>query len=146
MTVTLMPDVDYVLWTFLAAQSEVSALVPGGIWRAAFPSDVTTPAVKLNRVSGDTLVGHPLALDQARIQVDVYGGTQRQANRIAETIRAVATTRLVNYSHADGYLQTCYASPPFYLPDENWPTSQGGPRPRYIVDLVITTRPPRPAA
>lgn len=147
MTVTLMPDVEYVLWVFLSAQSEVTTLVSSRIYRASLPSDPVAPAVKITRVSGDTLVGYPPVYDESRLQLDIYGGTQREANRIAETIRQVATLRLHNYRHADGEIKSCYAEPPIYQPDtEGWATSSGAPRPRYIVDLLVRSRPPSPVA
>src|SRR6478609_5033007 len=100
-TVTLMPDVEYVLRDFLLAQSEVTDMTTE-IHKAQLPSGVTYPAVKLTRITGLALMESPQTFDQSRVQVDCFGGPQRTANRLAETIRQVVCQRMTNYQHVDG--------------------------------------------
>lgn len=139
MPVSLMPDVEYVLYEWLSAQPEVSDLVADRIYKAALPPDVVWPAVRLTRITGDSIIPYPAVYDESRVQIDVWGEQQRQANRIAETIRSVITLRLNNYNHAEGVIKTADPQPPIYQPDVDATTSKGNPRPRYIVDVVITT-------
>ncbi len=143
MTVTLMPDVEYVLRDFLLAQVEVTAFT-SEIHKAQLPAGVTWPAVKLTRIAGSALIETPQTFDSSRVQVDVFGGPQRTANRLAETIRQVIQ-RMGNYQHADGTITYAYADPPIYQPDQSITGDQGGPKPRYIVDVTLTSRPPIPA-
>ncbi len=144
MTVTLMPDVEYVLRDFLLAQPEVTAITTQ-IHKAQLPSAVTWPAVKLTRIVGVSIIETPQQFDESRVQVDVFGGPQRTANRLAETIRAVIARGMTNYQHADGTITYGYSDPPIYQPDTTITGDQGGPRPRYIVDVTMTSRPPIPA-
>ncbi len=143
MTVTLMPDVEYVLRDFLLAQSEVTDMTTQ-IHKAQLPAGVTWPAVKLTRITGTAIIETPQAFDQSTVQVDVFGGPQRTANRLAETIRQVLQ-RMGNYQHADGTISYAYAAPPIYQPDTTITGDQGGPKPRYVVDVTLTSRPPIPA-
>ncbi len=144
MTVTLMPDVEYVLRDFLLAQTEVTTFT-SEIHKAQLPAGVTWPAVKLTRITGSPLIETPNQYDESRVQVDVFGGPQRTANRLAETIRSVISARMLNYQHADGTITYGYSDPPIYQPDTELTGDQGGPRPRYIVDVTMTSRPPIPA-
>ncbi len=144
MTVTLMPDVEYVLRDFLLAQAEVTAITTQ-IHKAQLPAGVTWPAVKLTRIVGVSIIETPQQFDESRVQVDVFGGPQRTANRLAETIRSVIARGMTNYIHTDGTITYAYSDPPIYQPDTTITGDQGGPRPRYIVDVTLTSRPPIPA-
>ncbi len=144
MTVTLMPDVEYVLRDFLLAQAEVTAITTQ-IHKAQLPAGVTWPAVKLTRITGAAVIETPQTFDESRVQVDVFGGPQRTANRLAETIRSVIARGMTNYVHADGTISYAYSDPPIYQPDQSITGDQGGPKPRYIVDVTMTSRPPIPA-
>jgi hypothetical protein len=139
-----MPDVEYVLRDFLLAQTEVTDYTTQ-IHKAQFPTGVTFPAIKLTRIAGSVLIGWPAVLDESRVQVDVYGGPQRTANRLAETIRAVISDRMTNYQHADGTISYGECDPPIYQPDADIKTASGGAQPRYIVDVTMNSRPPIPA-
>ena len=139
-----MPDVEYVLRDFLLAQSEVTDITTE-IHKAQLPTGVTGTSVKLTRISGAALIETPQTFDQSRVQVDCFGGPQRTANRLAETIRQVVCQRMTNYAHADGTITYAYSDPPIYQPDTTITGTQGGPKPRYIVDVILTSRPPIPA-
>ena len=140
MTVTLMPDVEYVFYEFLLVQAEITALVGSRIYKASLPKDPVGPLLKMVRIGGSQLIDVPAVLDESRIQVDCYGGSQREANRLAETLRSVVTERLQFYQHADGQILRAKPDPPLYLPDANWNTERGGPKPRYIVDVTLTSK------
>src|SRR3954467_15886981 len=144
MTVNLMPDVEYVLRDFLLADADVTAMTTE-IHKAQLPAGVTYPCVKLTRIAGAAIIETPQTFDSSRVQVDVFGGPQRTANRLAETIRQVVNG-MANYAHADGTITYAYSDPPIYQPDTTTTGDQGGPRPRYIVDVTITSRPPIPVA
>jgi hypothetical protein len=143
MPIRLMPDVEYVLRDFLLAQAEVTAIT-SQIHKAQLPAGVTWPAVKLTRITGQALIESPQTFDESRVQVDCFGGPQRTANRLAETIRSVVNQRMGNYMHADGTISYAYSDPPIYQPDTTITGDQGGPKPRYIVDVTLTSRPPIP--
>jgi hypothetical protein len=144
MTVTLMPDVEYVLRDYLLASTDVTGFTTE-IHKAQLPPRVTWPAVKLTRIAGAAVIETPQTFDSSRVQVDCFGGPQRTANRLAETIRQVVN-QMANYQHADGTITYAYSDPPIYQPDTTITGDQGGPRPRYVVDVTLTSRPPIPVA
>lgn len=140
-----MPDVEKLLGVYLLAQSEVTSIVSTRVYKAALPKDAQGPLVRLQRVSGQSLIYNPLVLDQSRIQFDCYGGSQTEANRLAETVRALLDQDMNNYVDSTGTIVSAICSPPFYAADPDWPTDRGGPKPRYIFDCVVTSKLPLPA-
>jgi hypothetical protein len=146
MTVALMPDVEYVLYDyFVNVATEVAALVSGRIYKAALPPHPQGPLVQLTKIAGRNVIYNPLVLDVSRVQFDCYGGSQRDANRLAETIRSCLDRDMNNYVHADGTIVAAECYPPHYIPDPDWPTDRGGPKPRYMFDCLVTSKLPRPA-
>ena len=145
MTVTLMPDVEYVLYNYLSTNSDITALVSNRVYKAALPRDPIGPLLRLRKVSGRSAIYQPLVMDVSRIQFDCYGGSQREANRLAETVRALLDRDMNNYVHADGTIVGAVCDPPSYQEDLGWTTDRGGPKPRYIFDCLVTSKLPSPA-
>lgn len=151
MTVVTLPDTERLLWAFIRDQAEVTDLVAPERVLGEMPTEFNFgPAfVRFRRIGGAPLSQSwqpgPMVTDRARIQWDVYAGPKSATKLLGETIRAVLGERLVG-AHASGVVSRVEFGAMTYLPDSSLATSGGGPRPRYIFDTIITTKPARPPA
>lgn len=84
--VTVLPDAELAIIQYLRARSEVTALVPGTRITTTMPSSPTFPLVLVERIGGIASVWQ--RLDEAAIQIDVFGGTRFECQRLARTVRA----------------------------------------------------------
>jgi hypothetical protein len=140
-TLSLIPDVEQLLWEFLRADADVTALVDPTRIVGHTPPDTGAAWVRIRRIGGIPPFERPFVLDQARVQFDVYGGTKSQAYRLAATIRAACSARLVG-AHSEGVVTGMQWLTLLYLPDEDVETQGGGPRPRYVFDMLPYIKPP----
>ena len=145
MTVTLLPDIERLLSNYLRANSDVTALVGTNIYTvmpknaAGDPSKsipAKFPLVRLTRISGAPIFSLPLRFDQARIQIDCYGGSKQLAWQTAATIAAVIADGFVG-THTEGVVSDAQIGTLQDLPDDTFDPAQ----PRWILDVVITARP-----
>jgi hypothetical protein len=136
----LLPDVEVLLSEFLRNQPEVTALVTDHVYteipKAPAGEDTRWPLVRLSRYGGTPVTSIPLWLDQALVQVDVFGGSKRLANRIAETCRAVLDLRLIGV-HAAGVVTGVRTSGFGYHPDATYTPA----KPRYLFTATVTLHP-----
>jgi hypothetical protein len=135
-TVTLLPDIERMVSNYLRANADVIALVGSRVYTVS-PKDPTGkfPFVRLTRVSGTPLFSAPLKYDQARIQVDCWGGSKQLAWQTAATIMAVLAAGFVG-DHAEGTVVGVDIGTLQDLPD----TTFDPPQPRWLFDAVITAR------
>ena len=144
----LLPDLELLARNYLAGDADVLALV--GTDANAQPRVYTrtpadppaTPYVRLVRLPTPPVNRRPLWLDVAAIQLDCYGGTQRQANRLAETVRR-ALDDLPDAAQAEGVVTAVEHGPTGYLPDPDLLTSSGNARERYLVNVTVFAHPDR---
>jgi hypothetical protein len=107
------------------------------------PEDPTFPLLRIQRIGGRQAVAVPMWLDGARIQVDVWADTKKQARDAAATAEAVLMDA-PNHAYDLGVITAVEELIGLRFaedPDSNDPSS-GHPRPRYQCDLRVYTRPP----
>jgi hypothetical protein len=136
MTVTLLPDIEAMLSTYLRNQSEVTDLVGQNVY-TVMPSEPTTkfPLIVLTRIAGQPLFPRPLLVDQARIQVDCWGGPKKLAWQMAATCMAVLADRVIG-TQAGGVVAATDFGALIDQPD----TEFDPPQPRWLFDVTITAR------
>jgi hypothetical protein len=139
-TVTLLPDVEAMTSTFLRAQAEVTALVGQNVYTVT-PNDVTTkfPFIRLTRIAGQPLFSQPLVVDQARIQVDCWGGPKKLAWQMAATCMAVLSERFIG-TQTGGVVCAVEFGALIDQPDASFDP----PQPRWLFDVTITAKPGQP--
>jgi len=144
----LLPDVELIVRDHLVGFAEVAAIVgtdAAGEVRVFTRLPDPPPAgpfVRLRRLPSPPVRARPLWLDAAAVQLDCYGGGQRQANRLAETVRA-ALDQLADGAVTEGVATGVDQGAMGYLPDPDLLTERGGARERYIVDVTVYTHPER---
>ena len=145
MTVTLLPDIERMVSNYLRANTDVTALVGTNIYtvmpkNAAGDPERNIPAkfplVIARRITGSPIFSRPLRFDQARIQVDCYGGSKALAWQTAATIAAALSEDFLGI-HSEGVALDTQVGALQDLPDD----TLDPPQPRWILDVVITARP-----
>lgn len=134
---SVLPDAERIVTTFLRSRSEVAALVDDRVY-AEIPrkvADRVFPLVRVSRTGGGPTES-PLHMDRAILAVDVWGGTKFEAQAVAAAIMAVLDD-IGGYSAHGGYSTGSSLGTLRYVPDESFEP----PRPRYIVDFVSYFRP-----
>lgn len=139
MAVTLLPDAEKTVSAYLRARSEVTALVGDRVY-TAIPNSPTFPLVRLTRVGGTPVHSRPLWVDEALIQVDVFGtvpgetgsGGRRQIHQIAETCRA-ALVEMADTAHDEAVVDGVSFGPFSWLPDDTYTPA----RPRFLFDVTV---------
>lgn len=135
MTVTLLPDVEKVISAYLRSRTEVTALVGDRIY-TEIPKTPTFPLVRLTRVGGAPITSRPLHIDQAIVQVDVFGGPKTQARLLAETCRHVLS-EAHEATHTGASVDDVVFGAFQWLPDPSFEPT----KPRYSFDAAITVHP-----
>lgn len=134
--IPLLPDVESVVCAYLRSSARVAAVVDPNRVYTAFPARAGgAPLVLVQRVGGTPPLSIPLVVDDALVQLDAYGGTKRQAELIAATCRAELSA-MAGTVQPDGVVAGVSFGAYRYLPDETFRPS----RPRYVLDVTITTR------
>ena len=142
-TVSVIPDAELVVRSFLVGRTAVSDLVgtdergevrlytvtPNPAPAAAFGRLIRVGGVDLPRRS----LGRPL------IQLEAYGGTKSQARLLAATM-AAELEAIDGATVVAGYVQGVEPGTLRYLPDQDLQTERGRARERYIFDAVLTIR------
>jgi len=144
----LLPDLELLVRNYLAASAPIIALV--GVDANAetqvytrHPSPPPAGAyVRLVRLLSPPLRRSPLWLDAGAVQLDCYGGSQRTANRLAETVRQQLDA-LPAATLAEGVIAGVDHGAFGYLPDPDQLTARGNARERYIVGATIYAHPSR---
>lgn len=135
MTVTLLPDIERLMTSFLRAQSEVSTIVGGRVYTEV-PDNPTFPLVRVRRLGGFPTLSRPLQVDAPLVQIEGYAATKGAARLLTETCRAVLAER-VEGVHDTGVVAGVIFGALIWLPDEDFTP----PKPRYIADATLTVRP-----
>lgn len=131
----LLPDVEAIVSEYLRTRPRVRALVGDRVY-GAFPSKAgKQPLVLVQRVGGIPPLSQPLVVDEADVQLDAWGGPKVVARELAETCRA-EIANLEGTVQPGGVIAGVRFGALRFLPDETF----SPPRPRYVFDVVITTR------
>lgn len=134
MTVHVLPDIEKLVIDWALASTGVGAVVGDRIY-GVLPANPTWPAARVIRLGG-TPTSRLLWLDNALLQVDVWGGPKATARLIAETIRAHASAELTG-THDLGTVTAVEVGGLAWLPDDSYAPA----KPRYSFDLSVTYHP-----
>ena len=135
MAVAVLPDVEKLVIDWLLATPQVANLVGGDRIYSALPKEPEWPAIRVVRFGG--LRPQRLHwLDQASMQIDVWGGPKATARLVAATVDACLSTSLVG-SHDLGVVTAVECSGPRWEPDASYAPA----RPRYVVEASIWFHP-----
>lgn len=134
MTVHVLPDIEKIVIQWALNTAELDALFANRIY-GAVPANPTFPLARITRIGG-LPTSRLLWLDNALLQVDVWGGPKSTTRLCAETLRAHAAAELAG-QHDDGMLTAVAVGGMTWLPD----TSYDPAKPRYTFDLSVTFHP-----
>lgn len=135
MTVTLLPDIEVLVTSFLRAQIEVTSIVNARVYTEV-PANPTFPLVRVRRLGGFPALNRPLYVDRPLVQIEGYAATKGAARLLTETCRAVLAERAEG-THATGVVAGVTFGALLWLPDDDFTP----PKPRYICDATLTVRP-----
>lgn len=148
-----LPDVTRLLWGWAASQAEVTALIgddPLRLW-TRLPGGKppgNDPFLIQRRTGGFPNVARPLRFDSPRVDFHAYGGSDRDALRLAETWRAVLSARFIGLIEAAGERAVVDGVRWVMSPQDVADTDlvEGGvARPRYLSSAVVTLHLPHDA-
>lgn len=130
-------DVEALVSQYLRSQSEVTAYVGQRVY-TVLPDDKTFPLVRLTRVGGVPPMSRPLHIDNARIQIDVFGGSKATTFDTIDAIRQ-ELAKVVDEDPVQPLGVVCGVKfgPLAYLPDESYAPA----KPRFTQDVTVTVRP-----
>jgi hypothetical protein len=137
----LLADVERIVSDALRADPDVVALVEQRVfttWPHAQPNEAKKALVIVTRIGGGPAFPRPLALDAADLQLDAYGGRKHASWKLAATV-CDALVKLVDTVHEHGVVHGVEITAMRYVPDPSF----SPPRPRYVIDVSITTSPHR---
>ncbi len=139
MTVQLMVDCEALVSAWLRDNDDVTALIDDHVYtQSPRNSAAKMPYARVTRIGGGgPVIQHPLWLDTARLQVDVFGGAKVFCLQIAETIRAACAQDLPGVHTLGVVTNVDLRDSPAYQPDDTFDP----PTPRYRFDMSITTHP-----
>lgn len=129
----VLPDIEALVIAW-ALDSEAVNTVSDRIY-GALPSNPTFPAIRITRVGG-TPPQRLHWLDEALLQVDVFGGPKATTRLLAATFAAELSTSLVG-THALGVVTAATAGGLQWQPDEAFTPA----KPRYTFDATVTYHP-----
>lgn len=134
-TLRVLPDAPMAVVQYLRLRSEVTALVPSDRITTAIAPQPTYPVVIVQRIGGIALAKENI--DEAAIQISVFGGSQYQCSTLARTIRA-AISAIQNDTVSAGVLVSGWEESGLaWLPDE----TTTPPLSRFVARYQVITHP-----
>lgn len=130
-------DVEALVSQYLRAQSEVTAYVAQRVY-TALPETKAFPLVRITRIGGVPKMSRPLVVDQAHLQIDVFGGSKATALDTTDAIRE-ELAKIVDEDPVQPLGVVCAVrfGPLAYLPDASFEPA----KPRYVLDVTVSVRP-----
>src|SRR5262252_4192079 len=128
MTTPVLADVEAMVTNFLRNTSEVTTVCGDRIY-TDMPHKRTFPLVLVTRIGGNFVINTPLWLDQSTIQLDVFGGTHKQAWTLTALCLSTMAAGLVG-AHPEGCCTGIVSGQILYNPEIDWLDEQGHARPR----------------
>lgn len=132
-TVYVLPNIEAIVVDFLLATPEVNTIDDRIV--TVVPARPVFPLIRVTRIGGNP-TSRLLWLDQATLQVDVWGGPKNTARDIAETARAHLSASLPG-PHDGGAVTAVEVGGLTWLPDESYDPA----KPRYSFDLAVYYHP-----
>lgn len=136
----LQPDAELIVSDYLRSRPEVTDLLVqygstvNAVW-TVIPKSATWPLVVVGQID-DQRVTDVDWLTRTLVQTDVYGGTKRQAERLAKTVRAVME-EMPAAAIAEGICTAVKFRSGRPEPDPRFPDA----RPRYRQDFELWLHP-----
>lgn len=130
-------DVEALVSQYLRAQAEVTAYVAQRVY-TALPADPEFPAVRIVRIGGVPKTHRPLYVDEAHLQIDVFGGSKSTAFDTVDAVR-VELAKMADEDPVQslGVVVGVRFGPLAYIPDDSYSPA----KPRYAQDVFVTVRP-----
>lgn len=129
----VLPDIEALVIAW-ALDSDAVNTVSDRIY-GALPNNPTFPAIRITRVGG-TPPQRLHWLDEALLQVDVFGGSKATTRLLAATFAAELSVNLVGI-HPLGVVTAAAAGGLQWQPDESFAPA----KPRYTFDAAVTYHP-----
>lgn len=134
MTVHVLPDIERLVIEWALEVDALTDLVDDRIY-SAVPNSPTFPLIRVMRWGG--VPPQRLHwLDQASLQIDVWGGRKAEASEVARTFAAHIANTLVG-THTLGVVTAVEVGGPRWEPDASYTNA----KPRYIVEASIWFHP-----
>jgi hypothetical protein len=135
MAVVVLPHVEKLVVDWALTVDDLTDQFDGRIY-TMLPKDPVWPAARLNRIGGGPVGRAPHWLDQALIQVDVWGGPKSTTRLAAATFQAHLAQSLVG-THDLGTVTAVEVGGLTWLPDDTYAPA----KPRYSFDVSVTLHP-----
>jgi len=134
MTVHVLPDIERLVIDWALNTESITDLVDDRIY-SAVPNSPTFPLIRVVRWGG--VPPQQLHwLDQASMQIDVWGDRKAAASNVARTFAAYIAQALVG-SHELGVVTAVNCGGPRWEPDATYTPA----KPRYVVEASIWFHP-----
>jgi hypothetical protein len=135
MTDFLLPDVEQLVSKYLRAHVRVESALGDRVF-TVFPKQATYPLLLIQRIGGIPPLSHPLIVDEAQLQLDSYGGTKASAWTSLAVVLSALDELEGRVDSALGYVSAVRQGAIRYQPDDSFKSA----KPRYIADVILTTR------
>jgi hypothetical protein len=134
MTVHVLPDIERLVIDWALATDALTDLVDDRIY-STVPNSPVFPLIRVMRWGG--VPPQQLHwLDQASMQIDVWGGRKAEASEVARTVAAYIAHELPG-AHALGVVTATQVGGPRWEPDASYTPA----KPRYVVEASVWFHP-----
>lgn len=140
MTVTTLPNVERMWVRWATSQHDVLAIIPADSILRNLAGPVTGPTVRITRLFSVPVTQVAWVAESVELQVDVWGGTQDQAEHIAQVLRTLTHSSFSGFVEDGGTVVTAEVGSLAYRPDGDSLTEAGRHRPRYVFTVSATVR------
>lgn len=135
MVVTLLPNVEAMVSTFLQAQPEMTALV-GARTYTAIPGEPVYPLVRVTQFDDVKVTQRPLWVARFSVQIEGFGGSKIEAWRACATAQAVLAERFLGAQTGGVVCDVGFGSMRD-LPDSTFTPA----KPRFLTTAYVTAHP-----
>lgn len=131
-------DAERLLSAWLRNRPAVQAIVADRVY-TELPATPTFPSIRLTLIDGEPTAPtwQPSLHHHAdHVQIECYGGPKKQARDLEDTVSAELAAGIVGVHDLGAVTGVTFGQRP-YVPDDTF----NPPRPRYIRDVTLYTRP-----
>ena len=133
MSVTVLPDAEALVISYLESQSPITSLVSNRVY-GDMPASPAFPLILVRRIGG--LARWPHYLDQPSFQLEAYGRNRAEASQVARVAHAVLKD--MPQEHSRGVVSSVQDSLGLtWQPDPTYSPA----KPRYLFGVVLTLHP-----
>lgn len=135
MSVTLLPNIEALVSTFLQDDTDMVAVIDGRCY-TVIPDDKTFPLVRVTQFDDIKVTQHPQWVVTSILQIEAWGDTQWDAWRTAATAQAVLAARLEGV-HSRGVVTGVRFGGMRNVPDPDFSPA----KPRRLFTTQVTAHP-----